>query len=909
VKLASLFSVVFVLTMVSSGIPAEPLAKAGLAAGSSATDATLVLGGNTLWRQFHVARNALVRHADGSVVPYHIILGGWARPLDGGIGERPQCSPLPPADWADAAFDDGAWPRVRLPQPVLAMNGLGQAQGRCGRTFFRPYDMAVVLVRGTFEVGDPALVKSCGLSLDYWGGAVAYLNGREVARGHLPGNKPDLMALAEDYPIEAFITLDGKPLDPGVETTPDGKPIPRDEKKKERLALRDRRLRDVAVPPTLLRKGANVLAIAVHTAVTPRKGLRAYGDPGWPPVGLVGAELTVSPAGAAVANMSRPRGVRVWNCAASDTVTAFDYAPAEPRRPIVVRAARNGVFSGRLMVGSDQPIKGLNVSVTDLVQAQGGAKLASSAVRVRYAEPAVAAKSWAQPYRFDGLLDAVPAEISAVKLPPGQNRMIFARRVGNGLQSSSWFYHRTIETELDTGAIASLWFTVKVPRDAKPGLYEGTANVTAAGMNPTTVPLRVSVSAWTVPDPKDFRVQNFIHHSEEALALHYGVPRWSDRHFDVIGKSLALLAEVNSRRVQANLAVDFFGPGGNAESLVRWVRKPDGSFTHDYTVFDKYLDMVARSIGKPFPLRLNCWGEIDGQGRWWGATETVSLLDPKTGKIDALKQPFLGSAESLAFWRPVFDEILKKLRARGWLDATALGYNSWRNQPSPPTIVDVAKKLWPEGVWYCSGHNTDLGMKFDGADKSGAMPVRYIDTVWCAREAVPRGYRALLTPRNQFFCFNYRERFSDKSSLTDLRRIAEDMIMSGHDGAGEFGADLFPLKSPAGGYYVPMAGRGVNWNYPGVNTLALLAPGPDGPVATERFEMFREGVELAEAILFIERAIQEKKLSGDLQKRANRYLDERGEAFIKGWFGVRYIQAEEDAKLLDLAGKVAKELQ
>jgi elongation factor P--beta-lysine ligase len=44
-------------------------------------------------------------------------------------------------------------------------------------------------------------------------------------------------------------------------------------------------------------------------------------------------------------------------------------------------------------------------------------------------------------------------------------------------------------------------------------------------------------------------------------------------------------------------------------------------------------------------------------------------------------------------------------------------------------------------------------------------------------------------------------------------------------------------------------------------------------VATERFEMFREGVELAEALLFIERAIQEKKLSEDLQQRAIRYLD------------------------------------
>jgi len=72
--------------------------------------------------------------------------------------------------------------------------------------------------------------------------------------------------------------------------------------------------------------------------------------------------------------------------------------------------------------------------------------------------------------------------------------------------------------------------------------------------------------------------------------------------------------------------------------------------------------------------------------------------------------------------------------------------------------------------------------------------------------------------------------------------------------------------------------------------------------------MFREGVELAEALLFIERAIQEKKLSADLQKRANAYLDGRSEAFIKGWFGVRYIQSEEDAKLLDLAGEVAREL-
>jgi len=70
--------------------------------------------------------------------------------------------------------------------------------------------------------------------------------------------------------------------------------------------------------------------------------------------------------------------------------------------------------------------------------------------------------------------------------------------------------------------------------------------------------------------------------------------------------------------------------------------------------------------------------------------------------------------------------------------------------------------------------------------------------------------------------------------------------------------------------------------------------------------MFREGTELAETILFIQRALDAKKLSADLEQRANRYLDERGTAFINGWFGVRYMQAEQDEKLLALAGEVAR---
>jgi hypothetical protein len=59
----------------------------------------------------------------------------------------------------------------------------------------------------------------------------------------------------------------------------------------------------------------------------------------------------------------------------------------------------------------------------------------------------------------------------------------------------------------------------------------------------------------------------------------------------------------------------------------------------------------------------------------------------------------------------------------------------------------------------------------------------------------------------------------------------------------------------------------------------VLAPGPDGPVATSRYENFRAGVQQCEARIFIERAlIDEKlkqKLGDDLARRCQEALDER----------------------------------
>jgi hypothetical protein len=859
---ALLFSIGLVLATAPSGIGAE------VRGSGSPADSAVVLSDATLWRDFVVPRCFYVRMADGTLEPWDFVLrdGGWLLLRAEPAGWTAPRVPFP-AGWTGPTLDDSGWTRVRLPQRA--------PHGR--RPHMQGAFSPTLLIRGEFEVQDPARVKSCRLSLQYWGGVVVYLNGKEAARAHVQTNRTPGQAVAETYPKEAWISVKGKPLSIRSVEDADG------------LALRDRKL-EAQVPSGLLRRGLNVLAVEVHAAPIDSRVFDEESDEWsqWPPIGLLSARMTVSPGDAVVGNVSRPPEIQVWNCASYDTIGAFDYGdPTEPLRPVAIRAARNGVFSGRLMVSSPQAIKGLDVSVTDLANAGGGGWLSSTAVRVRCAAPAEPGKTWVPRRRFDGLFDTIPAVIP-VAAGPSQEEIDLAED-----RFFHWRFDRYDHLG-SPGAVAPLWFTVRVPKDAEPGLYEGTVTVAAEGLAPTDVPLQVSVSAWRAPDPGDFRVHNFAHHSPDSIARHYGVPLWSDEHLELMGQSLALAAEVGARRVYANLAVEYFGDRfapSNAESLVRWIKQPDGSYKHDFTVFDKYLDMVAKSVGEPFPLQLNCWGDPGPIGGW-GGVRGVSVLDPVTGKIDCMEQPPLGTEASYEFWRPVFDGILKKLEARGWLKVTVLGWNAVHGGP-PEDVKEVARRLWPNCDWSTTSHDTKEGL--------------FQSNVYFGGHPEVRGYRVLLKPRGRFTTF-WGGRFGEGASLIDCRRIIEDMIMSGHDGLGRFGWDLFPFRNPRGGYDHTACG----WprNPRDTTGLAVVYPGPDGQVATERYEMFREGVQLCEALLFIERAIEGDRLSPGLRQRAERDLEARDRAFINDWFPFGVVPSpEEDAKLLDLAGEVANRIQ
>ena len=62
-----------------------------------------------------------------------------------------------------------------------------------------------VFLRFRFDIPDPAAAGAVTFSADYIGGIRAFVNGREIARGHLPAGDFGAETMAEEYPLEAYV--------------------------------------------------------------------------------------------------------------------------------------------------------------------------------------------------------------------------------------------------------------------------------------------------------------------------------------------------------------------------------------------------------------------------------------------------------------------------------------------------------------------------------------------------------------------------------------------------------------------------------------------------------------------------------------------------------------------------------
>jgi hypothetical protein len=788
-------------------------------------------------------------------------------------------TPAPPADWTATEFDDSDW--VRLAGAPFASWSHWEACARANVGFIYCQNgslaVAQTCLRGKFQVDDPARAKGLKFTVKYRGGAAVFVNGKEIARGYLPKQgalTPETPA--EVYPREAYFLEDG--------TLPEG--YGRKGSNSERLQLRLRTL-EVEIPTEALKKGTNVLAISLHRAPMPKEAYDKFKqmktDSGltyflWDTCGLFSARLEEAEAGAVRANARRPAGVCAWNSSLLSTDTDVDWGDSnEPLKPIRIVGTRNGAFSGKVLVGSDSALVNLKASITGLA-GPGGAVIPASSVAVRFAVPDLPRKA-AEVNRFDSLLESPPAEVPVrtKKLDPGVLRILPGQPAPVA------------------GAVVPVWVTVKVPADAKVGDYRGTLTVGASGKT-VACPVDLRVSGFRLPDPKDYRTFVELIQSPDTLAAEYGTPLWSDAHWKLIEKSLSFTGQVGSKTCYVPLICET--NMGNEQSMVRWVRQGENKYSYDFSVMEKYLDLVAKRQGPPTVVCFLVWDNFLEGGQFGdevqrlegekvreerlgykGKGPEVTVLEggkarlPSGGQASRLQLPQYSEAEAKALWEPLAKELLERMRKRGMEKVMALGLAT--DATPTPTIVNLWKELLPGVPWTSEAHPY--------RDKIQGVPVVYTAAVWHPRFIAYDG-TSKQGWKNPRLMVQFARDFTEYGRLTVERLIGEQNIGGEQRGFGRWGADFWPVvKSKRGDWAGRIFERYPKANWRNLNIkIAMLGPGPDGPVATARFEVLREGVEECEARIFIEQGLSDGKLPPELASRAKELIAERNRAIVMG---------------------------
>jgi len=760
-------------------------------------------------------------------------------------------TPLPPPEWTAADFDDSGW--GRLGSDLTASVG--------GYGFDQSAATTLLCLRTRFGISDPAAVRDLALALEYRGGVVVYVNGREVARGHLPAGELEAQTPAEAYRDEAFVDAEGNPL------RASDRPA---EEHRDRYERRIRTL-SVKVPGAVLRRGPNALAIELHHAAADK--VREGRHTEWSTAGLSAVSL-LSRSGAGVAAYAdaldrvtvssatpmdtiavrpgkRQAGFLWWGV----TITPVGLGrgnPFEPLGPIRTVAPRGGTCSGQVVVSGPGPLSGLRATMGPLRHAGGGATIPAAAVRVRYATQ----------------------------------------------EADECFCNALMPQPADGPAVQPVWVLVDVPRDQAPGWYTGALTV-SAGAEATRVPVQVLVAGWTLTDPKDNATLVSLYQSPETLAQHFGVEPWSDRHFDLIEQSMRTMALMGNDVLLVPVILDNYLH--HQAGLVRWVRR-GGGHEPEFSALERYLDVQTKVFGRPKIVTLSVWKHDFGCRTWFRGMKSdvvkpclVTELDPQSGRMAPMEAPHFGEPGSEAFWKTMIEGVRRIVKARGIDDRFLLLGEPFDSRPLE-TVVNFFKRIEPRMRWQVYAH-------FDGGEP------RPVDGKFTALGGFEVGFR--INPNGgglPEFDRRYPDVPADEFYTAQAQRVgihhtssplSYRMVMRTSGTLARIGLDFWPMYEERGRrrtFYSCPPNEGWLWRG---HVPALTAPGPDGAVRTTRGQMLLEGLQEGELLISLVRAKQ--KAAPETAARIQRLLADRGMADLVG-------RTQSQALIsLDLPGMAARE--
>lgn len=382
--------------------------------------------------------------------------------------------------------------------------------------------------------------------------------------------------------------------------------------------------------------------------------------------------------------------------------------------------------------------------------------------------------------------------------------------------------------DIPPGGFRPFWLTIDVPERTPPGIYTGKVAAVAQGGRRVEFDVSLDVLPRTLPAPADWAFFLDLWQHPLAVARYHGVKPWSKEHYALLRPLLRELASAGQKTVTATL-VDLpwnhqnFDP---YQTMVGHVKGADGSFSHDYSLFDEWVEF-ALSCG--LGPQIHCYAMVP-----WG--NFVYWTDGATG--DTVREKLVpGTSAHEAFWGPFLADFEKHVARKGWLGRVYIALDERSREElaasaavlkkyAPGLKIQMAGNRPPDSFAGIEIHNYSQGLRANHvtqAFKDGVAARR-------AKGFVTTTYVCCNPPRPNTFVF---------SPYAEQRWFGLYAAAQGFDGMLRWAAFNWP-RAPL--YDVTYSPRRGSW--PPGDTF-LIYPGPRASV---RWENLRDSIENFEKV-------------------------------------------------------------
>lgn len=338
----------------------------------------------------------------------------------------------------------------------------------------------------------------------------------------------------------------------------------------------------------------------------------------------------------------------------------------------------------QIVLWSDADVNSVSYSVSDL--SDGGNQIAASNIRLR----------------FGTYIKGDPKARSCSEYPSHPTFV----EIADALSDDKI-------TTLKSSDPIKIWVSIDVPINTSVGNYTGTITING-GVTPLVFTINVNVVDYVLPTVANWNFHLDIWQFPVRILDRYNASNsgnpiniWSNEHFDLIEPVYKLLADSGQKAITTYIKDGALG----AKSMIKWIKKTDGSWEYDFTVFDEYVTtLMSWGITK----QIDCFSPVG-----WNEG-IIPYHNESTNSMINLSAP-LGSTTYSTRWNHFLTAFKTYLDNKGWFNKVVL----YLDEVVEAKLLNVASVVhgnnpnWKLGIAY--SHELSNASKASFYDLSGIL--------------------------------------------------------------------------------------------------------------------------------------------------------------------------------------------